>query len=160
MENQIQQTLHFPQIDRVIKREGNSPDSLIQILHGTQEMLGYLPEEAQLYIAKQLQIPPTRVYGIVSFYNFFKMEKAAEHVISVCMGTACYVKGAGFILKKLEELLGVKVGETTQNGKFSCQEVRCLGACGMAPLISIDGDIYGRMSPDLLPAILEKYSSK
>ncbi len=160
MESQIQQTLHFPQIDRVIRREGSSPDSLIQILHGTQEILGYLPEEAQLYIAQQLKIPPTRVYGIVSFYNFFTMEKSAKHVISVCMGTACYVKGAGLLMKKLEELLGIKAGETTKDGTFSYREVRCLGACGMAPLISVDGDIYGRIQPDALQEILEKYSDQ
>ncbi|MDD4028487.1 MAG: NAD(P)H-dependent oxidoreductase subunit E [Caldisericia bacterium] len=160
MESQIQQTLHFPQIDRVIRREGNSPEALIQILHGTQEILGYLPEEAQLYIAQQLKIPPTKVYGIVSFYNFFTMKKAAQHVISVCMGTACYVKGSGLLMKKLQELLGTKAGETTEDGRFSYREVRCLGACGMAPLISVDGDIYGRTTPDALPEILQKYTDQ
>jgi NADH:ubiquinone oxidoreductase subunit E len=160
VENQIQQTLQFPQIDRVIRREGGSPEALIQILHGTQEILGYLPEEAQLYIAQQLKIPPTRVYGIVSFYNFFTMEKAANHVISVCMGTACYVKGAGAIVKKLEEILGTKPGETTKDGQFSYNEVRCLGACGMGPLISIDGEIYGRITPDSIPEILQKYQDQ
>ncbi len=157
MENQFQQTSNFPQIDRVIKREGNSPDSLIQILHGTQEILGYLPQEAQLYIAEKLQIPPTRVYGIVSFYNFFTMEKDAEHVISVCMGTACYVKGAGDLMKKLEEVLEVKPNEITPDRKFSFREVRCLGACGMAPVISVDGDVYGRITSDKIPEIIEKY---
>lgn len=157
MDNNLQETFNFPQIDRVIKREGNNSESLIQILHGTQEILGYLPKEVQLYIAEKLQIPPTRVYGIVSFYNFFTMEKDAEHVVSVCMGTACYVKGSGDLMKKLESELGVKPNRITEDKKFSYREVRCLGACGMAPVISIDGEVYGRVTPDMIPEIISKY---
>lgn len=148
----------FPQIDLVIKREGNKAESLIQILHGVQEMLGYLPMEAQNYVAKKMNIPPSKVYGIVSFYNFFKMEKDADHVIMICMGTACYVKGAADIIKEFESSLHIKKGQITPDKKFSIREVRCLGACGMAPVISVDGsDIYGRLTPDQVPGILAKY---
>jgi NADH:ubiquinone oxidoreductase subunit E len=97
------------------------------------------------------------VYGIVSFYNFFTMEKDAEHVVSVCMGTACYVKGAGDLMKKLESKLGIKPNQITEDKKFSFREVRCLGACGMAPVISVDGEVYGRVTPDMIPDIIAKY---
>lgn len=148
----------YPQIDLVIKREGNKKESLIQILHGIQELLGYLPIEAQDYIAQKLNIPPSKVYGIVSFYNFFKTEKDADHVIMICMGTACYVKGAAEIVKKFESELNIKKGQITPDKKFSIREVRCLGACGMAPVISIDGsDIFGRLTSDQVPGILAKY---
>ena len=148
----------FPQIDLVIKREGNKPESLIQILHGVQEVLGYLPMEAQAYVAKKMNVPPSKVFGIVSFYNFFKMEKDAEHVIMVCIGTACYVKGAAEVIKKFESELQIKKGQITPDKKFSIREVRCLGACGMAPVISVDGtDIYGRLTTDQVPGILAKY---
>lgn len=148
----------FPQIDLVIKREGNKAESLIQILHGVQEMLGYLPIEAQDYVAKKMNVPPSKVYGIVSFYNFFKMEKDADHVIMVCMGTACYVKGAAEVIKKFESELHIQKGHITPDKKFSIREVRCLGACGMAPVISIDGtDIYGRLTPEQIPGIIAKY---
>jgi len=145
------------QIDLVFKREGCKPESLIQILHGAQEAMGYLPVEAQEYIANKLSIPPSKVYGIVSFYNFFKMEKDADHVIVICMGTACYVKGAAEIIKKFESELNIKKGQTTKDKKFSIREVRCLGACGMAPVISIDGYVYGRLNSDQVPDILAKY---
>ncbi len=148
----------FPQIDFIIKREGSDESSLIQVLNGTQETLGYLPKEALIYISEKLDIPLSRIYGIITFYNFFKMEKDAEHVINVCMGTACYVKGAETIVRKLEAELGIKSGEITPDGKFSIREVRCIGACGMGPVISIDTeDIYGRINPDMIPEILSKY---
>jgi NADH:ubiquinone oxidoreductase subunit E len=148
----------FPQIDLVIKREGNKVESLIQILHGVQEMLGYLPVEAQNYIAQKMNIPPSKVFGIVSFYNFFKTEKDADHVIMICMGTACYVKGAAEVMKRFESELHIRKGQITPDKKFSIREVRCLGACGMAPVISVDGtDIYGRLNPEQIPGILSKY---
>ncbi|MCE5222715.1 NAD(P)H-dependent oxidoreductase subunit E [bacterium] len=148
----------FPQIDLVIKREGNKVESLIQVLHGVQEMLGYLSVETQDYIAKEMNIPPSKVFGIVSFYNFFKTTKDADHVIMVCMGTACYVKGAAEVMKKFESELHIRKGQITPDKKFSIREVRCLGACGMAPVISVDGtDIYGRLTPEQIPGILSKY---
>lgn len=149
---------NFPQIDFVIKREGSEAASLIQVLNGTQELLGYLPSEALVYISDKLKVPLSRTYGIVTFYNFFKLEKDADHVINVCMGTACYVKGADAIIKKLESELNIKSGQITPDKKFSIREVRCIGACGMGPVMSIDGnDVYGRLTADMIPDILKKY---
>lgn len=150
--------INYSQIDFVIKREGSQESSLIQVLNGTQELLGYLPKEALVYISEKLKVPLSRTYGIVTFYNFFKTEKDADHVISICMGTACYVKGANVILKKLEAELNIKSGQITPDKKFSIREVRCIGACGMGPLISVDGvDLYGKIQPDMIPEILNKY---
>ena len=150
--------INYSQIDFVIKREGSGEASLIQVLNGTQEILGFLPKEALVYISEKLKVPLSRTYGIVTFYNFFKTEKDADHVINICMGTACYVKGANIILKKLESELNIKSGQITPDKKFSIREVRCIGACGMGPLISVDGgDLYGRVQPDMIPEILNKY---
>ncbi|HOI25149.1 MAG TPA: NAD(P)H-dependent oxidoreductase subunit E [Caldisericia bacterium] len=150
--------INYSQIDFVIKREGSQESSLIQVLNGTQEILGFLPKEALVYISEKLKVPLSRTYGIVTFYNFFKTEKDADHVISICMGTACYVKGANVILKKLETELNIKSGQITPDKKFSIREVRCIGACGMGPLISVDGvDLYGRVQVDMIPEILNKY---
>ena len=150
--------IYYSQIDFVIKREGSQESSLIQVLNGTQEILGFLPKEALVYISEKLKVPLSRTYGIVTFYNFFKTEKDADHVISICMGTACYVKGANVILKKLETELNIKSGQITPDKKFSIREVRCIGACGMGPLISVDGvDLYGRVQVDMIPEILNKY---
>jgi NADH:ubiquinone oxidoreductase subunit E len=148
----------YPQVDFIIKREGSSPDSLIQVLHGVQESLGYLPKDVQSYIAKKLGVPQARVSGVVSFYNFFKTKKDAEHVIMVCMGTACYVKGGEKVLHALCDKLHIKPGEITPDGKFSVRTVRCIGACGMAPVVSVDGsDVYGRLTPETAAEIVKKY---
>jgi NADH-quinone oxidoreductase subunit E len=150
--------MKYPQIDFVIKREGSDPSALIQVLNGTQEVLGYLPKEALVYISEKLKVPLSKTYGIVTFYNFFKLEKDADHIINVCMGTACYIKGADAIVKKLESELNIKSGQITPDRKFSIREVRCVGACGMGPVISIDtDDIYGRITPEMIPDILSKY---
>ncbi|MGB9693660.1 MAG: NAD(P)H-dependent oxidoreductase subunit E, partial [Fervidobacterium sp.] len=133
----------FPHVDLQLRKYEYKKELLIQILHGTQESIGYLPTEVLAYISEKLKIPLSRVYGVVTFYNFFKMEKDAEHVIMVCMGTACYVKGAEKVLKAFEEKLGIKSGEITKDRKFSLKIVRCLGCCGIAPAIIVDGkDIY------------------
>ncbi len=148
----------FPQADYELRRWGNNPDNLIQILHGTQERVGYLPREVLFYISKRLNIPPSKVFGVVTFYNFFKMEKDAEHVIMTCMGTACYVKGGEAVIKALENYLGIKVGEITKDRKFSLRIVRCLGACGLAPVISVDGkDIYGKLNEEKAIEVIKRY---
>lgn len=148
----------FPQVDFEIRKWGGSPVNLIQILHGTQEKIGYLPKEALVYLAKKLNIPLSKVYGVVTFYNFFKTEKDAEHVIMTCMGTACYVKGGEAVIKAMEKYLGIKVGEITKDGKFSLRIVRCLGACGLAPVISVDGkDIYGKLTEEKAVEVIKRY---
>lgn len=148
----------YLQVDTIIRKEGSSPDSLIQVLHGVQESLGYLPEDVLRYISEKLNVPMSRVHGVVTFYNFFKTKKDAEHVIMVCMGTACYVKGAEKVVNALCDHLGIKAGEITPDGKFAVRLVRCIGACGMAPVVSVDGtDIYGRLTPESAIEILKKY---
>ncbi|HPY81629.1 MAG TPA: NAD(P)H-dependent oxidoreductase subunit E [Bacteroidales bacterium] len=135
----------------------NSPKELINILHKTQDFLGYLPAEAQEVIAEQVKVPTAKVYGIVSFYSFFTMIPKGKHPISVCMGTACYVRGAEKVLDEFKHLLNIKVGETDSVGKFSLASLRCVGACGLAPVALIGGKVYGRLAPDDIKKILSEY---
>ncbi|MEF3245187.1 MAG: NAD(P)H-dependent oxidoreductase subunit E [Caldisericaceae bacterium] len=149
----------FPAVDMEIKKRGAKPEALIQVLHGTQESLGYLPEEVLTYISEKLNVPLSKIYGVVTFYNFFKLKKDAEHVIMVCMGTACYVKGSENILDVICNRLGIKPNEITKDGRFAVRIVRCLGCCGLAPAIMVDGkDVYGKVSKENLIEILTKYS--
>ena len=156
MENTQDKT--YPQVDFIIKKEGATEDALIQVLHGVQESMGYLPADVLEYIGKKLNVPMSKVHGVVSFYNFFKTKKDAEYVIMVCMGTACYVKGADKIVAALSSHLGIKPGEITPDGKFSIRLVRCIGACGMAPVMAVNGtDVYGRLTPESAVEVLAKY---
>ncbi|MDH6314606.1 NADP-reducing hydrogenase subunit HndA [Parabacteroides sp. PF5-5] len=139
--------------------EGYNNDSaeLINILHATQGTFGFLPAEVQEVIASRLDIPVSKVYGVVTFYSFFTMTPNGKYPISVCLGTACYVRGAEKVLEELERQLDIKVGETTNDGLFSLDCLRCVGACGLAPVISIAGKVYGRVSPDKVKKILSEY---
>lgn len=115
------------------------------VLHKAQELFGYLPPEVQEFVAKKLEIPLAKVYGVVSFYTFFTMTPRGKYPISVCMGTACYVKGAEKILEEFKRILSIGVGETTDDGKFSITALRCIGACGLAPVLTIGSKVYGRV---------------
>ncbi len=149
----------FPAVDMEIRKWGAKPESLIQVLHGTQESLGYLPEEVLTYISEKLNVPLSKIYGVVTFYNFFKLKKDAGHVIMVCMGTACYVKGSENILDVICNHLGIKPNEITKDGRFAVRIVRCLGCCGLAPAIMVDGkDVYGKVTKEKVLEILTKYS--
>ena len=147
------------EIKNVCRKYGNDPGELINILHGVQDTLGYLPKEVQELIALELGISAARVYGVVSFYSFFTMKPKGKYPISVCMGTACYVKGSRKVLDKLEEVLGIQAGHTTPDGLFTLNATRCLGACGLAPVMMINEDVYGRLTPDEIPGIIAKYRS-
>jgi NADH-quinone oxidoreductase subunit E/NADP-reducing hydrogenase subunit HndA len=127
------------------------------VLHKVQGEYGYLPAEVQELVAKELGIPVSRVYGIVSFYSFFTMTPKGEHPISVCLGTACYVRGAEKVLDELKRQLGINVGEVTPDGKFSLTCLRCVGACGLAPVIEVGDKVYGRMTPDRVKDVLAEY---
>ena len=127
------------------------------MLHKVQGEYGYLPAEVQELVAKELGIPVSRVYGIVSFYSFFTMTPKGEHPISVCLGTACYVRGAEKVLDELKRQLGIGVGEVTPDGKFSLTCLRCVGACGLAPVIEVGDKVYGRMTPDRVKDVLAEY---
>ncbi|QSX09054.1 NAD(P)H-dependent oxidoreductase subunit E [Alkalibacter rhizosphaerae] len=130
---------------------------LIHILHKAQEIFGYLSLEVQLYISKRLGIPAAKVFGIVTFYSFFTQEPRGKHTISMCMGTACFVKGADRILEKICLELGVNPGETSSDGLFTVKDVRCIGACGLAPVAMIDDKVYGHLTEESVKEILDVY---
>ena len=144
-------------IKDVCKSFGNKPGEVINVLHKVQGEFGYLPAEVQELVAKELDIPVSRVYGIVSFYSFFTMTPKGEHPISVCLGTACYVRGAEKVLDELKRQLGINVGEVTPDGKFSLTCLRCVGACGLGPVIEVGEKVYGRMTPDRVKDVLAEY---
>jgi NADH:ubiquinone oxidoreductase subunit E len=130
---------------------------LIQVLHEAQQVVGYLPREIQVMIAEGLDIPLSEVYSVVTFYALFSLKPKGRNVISVCKGTACYVKGVDAIMEKLGEDLGVKGEDTTDDGRFSVEIVRCMGACGLGPVVRVNEDIYARVKSDQIKVILDKY---
>lgn len=134
--------------------------ALIQALHMAQGIYGYLPLEVQRVIADKLHVPLSEVSGVVSFYSFFSTQPQGRHTIRVCMGTACYVRGGKQIVKRLGELLDVGVGETTKDRNFTLEVARCIGACGLAPAISVDDEVFKQVNPDKLEAILARYEQK
>lgn len=138
----------------------NDPGELINVLHQTQDFLGYLPAEAQELIAECLHMPTAKVFGVVSFYAFFTMTPKGKHPVSVCMGTACYVRGGEKILDAFKSELGIEVGETDANGEFSLTSLRCVGACGLAPVALVDGKVYGRLVPAMVKDIVNEYRGK
>ncbi|MBS3811454.1 MAG: NADH-quinone oxidoreductase subunit NuoE [Halanaerobiales bacterium] len=142
-----------PIIDKFIDKRGN----LIPILNEVQQKIGYLPIEVQEYVSEKLNIPMSKIYGVVSFYSFFQINPSGEHTIGLCMGTACYVKGAEGIMEKLKSYLDVDIGETSQDGKFTLTLTRCLGTCSLAPVMMIDDDVHGSLVPDEIPKILDEY---
>jgi NADP-reducing hydrogenase subunit HndA len=135
----------------------NDALELINVLHQTQEHFGYLPAEVQEVIAERMNIPVAKVYGVVSFYSFFTMKPKGKHPISICMGTACYVRGAEKVLDEFKKELGIQVGQTTPDGKFSLSTLRCVGACGLAPVALVGEKTYGRLAPDDVKNILKEY---
>jgi NADH-quinone oxidoreductase subunit E/NADP-reducing hydrogenase subunit HndA len=134
--------------------------ALIEILHKAQEIFGYLPRDVQLYISRKLGIPGAEVYGVVSFYSYFTTKPSGKHTISICMGTACFVRGADKIIGKFKEQLGIGSNETTQDGLFTMKDVRCIGACGLAPVVTVDGKVYGRVKVEDVDNIIKEYRGK
>ncbi|MDE7301287.1 MAG: NADH-quinone oxidoreductase subunit NuoE [Clostridia bacterium] len=141
----------------VIKKHHGERGCLMPILHEAQAIYGYLPAEVQTIIAEELDIPLSEVYGVATFYTQFSLQPKGKHRISVCLGTACYVKGSDKILAAVEKELRISCGECTPDGKFSIDSCRCVGACGLAPVMLVDDDVYGKLTPDMVPGILEKY---
>lgn len=136
----------------------NKEQELINVLHKCQEHFGYLPAEIQEVVADELQMSVATVYGVVSFYSFFTMIPKGKHPISICMGTACYVRGAEKVLDEFKKELSIEVGQTTGDGKFSISSLRCVGACGLAPVVMVGDKTYGRVAPDDVKEILNEYS--
>ena len=141
----------------VIEQHKGQPGATMPVLQAAQEIFGYLPEEVQIMIAEGLDIPLSEVYGVASFYAQFTLNPKGKYQISLCLGTACYVKGAAEVLAAIEQKLGIKTGSITPDGKFSLDACRCSGACGLAPVMMIGNDVYGRLTPDQIPGILDKY---
>ncbi|WP_251448138.1 NADH-quinone oxidoreductase subunit NuoE [Vermiculatibacterium agrestimuris] len=141
----------------VIAAHKGQPGATMPVLQAAQEIFGYLPEEVQIMIAEGLDIPLSEVYGVVSFYTQFSLNPKGRYQISICLGTACYVKGAGNILEAVQKKLGIAPGGITADGKFSLDACRCIGACGLAPVMMINDDVYGRLTPDQVSGILDRY---
>mgnify|MGYP000855556780 FL=1 len=148
----------FSEIANLVDLYRDTEGSLIQILHAAQEMYGYLPMELQEIIAGALGKPLSEVTGVVSFYSFFSTKPRGKHTIRVCLGTACYVRGGKKIIEGLQDKLNLEIGETSEDGRFTFEVVRCIGACGLAPAMMIDGKVYKQVTPQKLDAILNAYT--
>lgn len=144
-------------LQEIIEMHKDTKGSLIPVLHEAQEVYGYLPMSVLKQISEGMNVPLAEIYGVVTFYTQFSLNPKGKYKINVCLGTACYVKGANHILDKLKEKLGLGVGECSEDGKFSLDACRCIGACGLAPVIMINDDVYGRLTPDDIEGIIEKY---
>jgi NADP-reducing hydrogenase subunit HndA len=146
------------QLKAVIAENCHDKSNVMVVMQKAQDIYGYLPIEVQEMIAEGMGVPLEKVFGVATFYAQFALSPKGEHNISVCLGTACYVKGSGAILDKFKEKLGIDMGECTPDGKFSLEACRCLGACGLAPVLTVNGEVYGRLVPDDVDKILAKYS--
>lgn len=145
------------QLKQIIEKHKSDPGAVMPVLQEAQDVYGYLPIEVQQMIAEGLNVPLEEVFGVSTFYSQFSLSPKGEYNISVCLGTACYVKGSGDILNKLSEMLGIEAEECTDDGKFSLTACRCIGACGLAPVLTVNDEVYGRLTADDVPDILNKY---
>lgn len=149
-----------PELKAFIAEWKDQPGNLIMVLHRVQQHFGYVPREIAFEVADLLGTPLAKIYGVITFYHFFKTTKPGKHTIAVCMGTACYLKGGQQLIDELEAMLGAKAGEVTDDGEFSITAVRCIGCCGLAPVLTVDGEVYGNLKPDQLAGIVAKYRGK
>jgi NADH:ubiquinone oxidoreductase subunit E len=147
----------WDKINEIIEKNKNRPGALIPVLEQVQDVIGFLPAEVQHRIAQGLNISPAMVYGVVTFYSFFTMVPRGRHIIRVCLGTACYVKRSDEILDKIKTELGVEIGGMTEDRRYSLESVRCLGACGLAPVVVVDNDTYGAVEPVKVMEIINEY---
>jgi NADH-quinone oxidoreductase E subunit len=145
------------EMEEILKKHLKQKDSLIAILNEVQEKYGYIPKTSQMEISKYLNMPLAEIYGVITFYSRFTTSPKGKYNIAVCLGTACFVKGSQSILDRLKERLKISGGQTTPDGKFSIDEVRCVGACGLAPVMVINGEVYGKVTPEMIKGILDKY---
>lgn len=153
----LQDDPRLPEFERLLAEQKGNSGALIQVLHKAQEIFGYLSDEVQERVAEGLGVPLSEVYGVATFYSLFSLKPQGEYKIGVCLGTACYVRGAQQVLTELERQLSIKVNDTTEDGKFTLEVTRCIGACGLAPVMTINEDVYGRVQADKIPEILKKY---
>jgi len=146
-------------IDRIVEAHGCRKERVIAILQDIQDEFGYLPEDALRRVAERLGIPLIQVYGVATFFKAFRLKPRGRHVVTVCMGTACYVRGAPAVLAELKRLLGIEPGETTEDMQFTLETVNCLGACALGPVVVVDDEYHEKVTPGKVKAILEKYST-
>lgn len=148
------------ELDEYILSLSDKEGMLIHILHRAQHIFGYLPKELQLHIARTVGVPASKVYGVVSFYSYFTQTQRGEHTISVCLGTACFVKGADELKSVLKRELNIGFGETTKDNKFTLKEIRCIGACGLAPAIMVDDKVFGHMNEENIKTVISSYRKR
>ena len=146
-----------PQLRAFIEEWKDKPGNLIMVLHQVQQTYGYIPRNIAIEISELLSVPLAKIYGVVTFYNFFKLQKAGKYIAQVCLGTACYLRGGDDLIKEFEKQLGVGVNATTPDGLFSVEAVRCLGCCGLAPVVVVNGEVYGKLTKGDVAGIIEKY---
>jgi NADH-quinone oxidoreductase subunit E len=147
-------------IENIVKKWEGKKGSLIMILHDIQNLYGYVPRSTSLQLSKYMDVPLARIYEVITFYHFFKLEPPGKHLVQVCMGTACYLKGASDLLLELRNILGVNEGCTSKDGLFHLEVVRCLGCCGLAPVIKIDEKVYSKVTKDRIADILAEYEEE
>lgn len=147
-------------MEQILSKYTKDKSNLIQILNEVQEGYGYISKSSQLAISEYLNMPMAEIYGVITFYSRFTLKPKGKYNISVCLGTACYVKGSEKVLDRLKEKLGIDVGQTTPDGKFSIEATRCIGACGLAPVFTVNDEVYGNATPELMDKVLEEYQNK
>jgi bidirectional [NiFe] hydrogenase diaphorase subunit len=148
----------FKMLDAAMKRHGFEAAALLEILHQAHELFGFLADDVLIYIGRSLKLPLARVYGVATFYNYFSLKPKGEHTCTVCMGTACYVKGAGEIVAAVAQACGVRPGETTADGRLSLVEARCVGACGIAPAVVFDSEVVGKQTAETVLARVKRWT--
>ena len=159
--NTVQEGIVFPpELTSFIDEWKLKPGSLIMILHKTQEVFGYISRESANKLARLTGIPLARIYGVITFYHYFKTTKPGKNKVAVCLGTACYLKGGDDLIQEARALLGIEEGGVTDDGLFSIDAVRCVGCCGLAPVLTVGNDTYGKLTKDMLPEIIAKYKNE
>lgn len=148
----------FSELEEFINSLSNKKGAVIEVLHKAQHIFGYLPEEVQIFVAEKLNIPASQVFGVVSFYSYFTTEPRGEYVVNICMGTACFVRGSANVLAEFEKKLNIKSGQTTSDGKFTIGSLRCVGACGLAPVVMVNDKVFGNVKPEDVDKILAEYN--
>ena len=148
------------EMNSILEKYSKDKSNLIQILNEVQENYGYIPKYSQISISEYLDIPLAEIYGVITFYSRFTLKPKGKYNIAVCLGTACFVKGSEKVLDKAKEILKIDVGETTEDGKFSLEATRCIGACGLAPVFTVNEEVYGKATPELMEKVIAEYKSK
>ncbi len=148
------------ELEEMLHKYKQDKSNLIQILNEVQEYYGYVPEKAQMAISKYLDIPMAEIYGVITFYARFTLKPKGKYHVAVCLGTACFVKGSEQILERAKSRLGIDIGQTSKDGKYSLEATRCIGACGLAPVFTVNGEVYGRATVKMFDEILDKYDAE